>query len=310
MSGTVYVGLIVNSHNNAALCTGTFGNVAVTGGAADVTPPTVSVFSIPSSSSSLTVPITTFTATDDRGVTGYLVTESSTKPSATASGWSATVPTSYTFATTGSKTLYAWAKDAAGNVSNSLSASVTISGSGTLPAPWLTQDIGSVGVAGSASFLNGGFTLKGSGADIWGASDSFRFVYKVLNGDGQIIARVATLQNTSSYAKAGVMIRQSLAANSMHATMDVTPGNGAEFSRRTSTGGTTTATLSSGITAPRWVRLVRSGNTFTGSISSDGVNWTQVGSSTISMTSSVYIGLIVNSHSNSVLSTTTIDGVK
>jgi DNA-binding beta-propeller fold protein YncE len=309
MSGTVYVGLIVNSHNNSVLCTATFEKVTLSGGGGDVTPPAVTAFTIPSTSSSLTVPITTFTATDDRGVTGYLVTESSANPSATASGWSATPPTSYTFATAGTKMLYAWARDAAGNVSNSRSATVTVT-TGALPSPWLTQDIGSVGVIGSASFANGVFTLKGSGADVWGTTDAFRFVYKVLTGDGQIIARIATLQNTNPYAKGGVMIRQSLAANSMHAMMDVTPGNGAEFSRRTSTGGTTTATVRSGVTAPRWVRLVRSGNTFTGSISSDGVNWTQVGSSTINMTSSVYIGFIVNSHSNSVLCTTTIDGVK
>jgi regulation of enolase protein 1 (concanavalin A-like superfamily) len=270
----------------------------------------VTAFTIPTTSSSLTVPITTLTATDNVGVSGYLITESSAKPSAAASGWSATVPASYTFANSGDKTLYAWAKDAAGNVSDSRSASVIVSGTGTLPAPWVTQDIGSVGVVGSASYLNGLFTLKGSGSDIWGSSDSFRYAYQVMNGDGQIIARVASLQNTNTYAKGGVMIRQSLAANSMHAMMDVTPGNGAEFSRRTSAGGTTTATLRSGLSAPRWVRLVRSGNTFTGSVSSDGVTWSQVGSSTITMTSSVYVGLIVTSHSNSALCTTTIDGVR
>ncbi len=95
----------------------------------DTTKPTVTAFSIPSAASSLTVSITSLTATDNLAVTGYMVTESSTAPSAGASGWSATAPTSYTFASEGAKTLYAWAKDAAGNVSASRSASVTI----TLP---------------------------------------------------------------------------------------------------------------------------------------------------------------------------------
>jgi len=91
--------------------------------------PTVNIFTIPATSSSLTVPITQFTASDAVGVTGYIVTESAAAPSATASGWSASAPASYTFASQGSKTLYAWAKNAAGAVSTSKSASVTISGS-------------------------------------------------------------------------------------------------------------------------------------------------------------------------------------
>ncbi len=93
----------------------------------DTTPPVVTSFSIPSTSTSLTVPITTFIATDNVAVTGYLLTLSSSKPSAGASGWRSTPPSSYTFGSAGTKTLYAWAKDAAGNVSASKSASVTIS---------------------------------------------------------------------------------------------------------------------------------------------------------------------------------------
>jgi hypothetical protein len=93
---------------------------------ADTTAPTVTAFTIPASGTTLTVTITTLTATDNVGVTGYLVTESATKPLASATGWSATKPASYTFASAGSKTLYAWAKDAAGNVSASRSAPVTL----------------------------------------------------------------------------------------------------------------------------------------------------------------------------------------
>ena len=101
----------------------------------DGTRPVVSAFVIPSSSSSLTVPITTFTATDNVSVAGYLVTESSTAPQASASGWSPTPQTSYTFTSTGNKTLYAWAKDAAGNVSTSRNDSVTVTQVGDTIAP-------------------------------------------------------------------------------------------------------------------------------------------------------------------------------
>jgi len=93
----------------------------------DVTAPTVTTFGIPSTSNSLTVSFTTpFTATDNVAVTGYLVNESSTPPAAGADGWSGTAQTQYVFSTTGDKTLYAWAKDAAGNVSTGVPASVTV----------------------------------------------------------------------------------------------------------------------------------------------------------------------------------------
>ncbi|WP_051328050.1 multiheme c-type cytochrome [Desulfatirhabdium butyrativorans] len=94
--------------------------------AKDTLPPSITVFSMATSSSSLIVPVLSLTATDNVGVTGYLLTESSIKPSATSAGWSPGPPSSYTFASAGSKTLYAWAKDAAGNISNSRSATVVI----------------------------------------------------------------------------------------------------------------------------------------------------------------------------------------
>ena len=90
--------------------------------------PVVSAFSIPATSTSLTVSVTTLTATDNVPITGYMVTESSTPPTASATGWSASAPTSYVFAAAGAKTLYAWAKDAANVVSTGVkSASTTIS---------------------------------------------------------------------------------------------------------------------------------------------------------------------------------------
>jgi hypothetical protein len=95
----------------------------------DAIAPMVTAFVMPSSSISLNVPVTTFTASDDIGVTGYRLTETATKPGAGAAGWNSTAPTGYNFASAGTWTLYAWAKDVAGNVSDSRSASVTI----TLP---------------------------------------------------------------------------------------------------------------------------------------------------------------------------------
>jgi regulation of enolase protein 1 (concanavalin A-like superfamily) len=75
------------------------------------------------------------------------------------------------------------------------------------------------------------------------------------------------------------------------------------------TGGTTAATNVTGPAAPYWVRLVRAGDTLTGSISPDGVTWTSVGSTSIAMASNVSIGLAVTSHANVVLCTSVFDNV-
>ena len=107
-----------------------------------------------------------------------------------------------------------------------------------LPAPWTSADVGAVGKTGSASASAGTFTIAGAGADIWGASDAFHFAYIQLPGDGTIVARVATVQNVAAWTKAGVMIRQSLAADAAHASLFVTPAKGVAFQRRAAAGGT------------------------------------------------------------------------
>ena len=87
----------------------------------------IGTFTLPATATSLTVPVTALKATDNVAVTGYLVTTSSTKPLASATGWSATAPTSVTAPAAGSVTFYAWAKDAAGHVSAGKSATVKLS---------------------------------------------------------------------------------------------------------------------------------------------------------------------------------------
>jgi hypothetical protein len=178
-----------------------------------------------------------------------------------------------------------------------------------LPVAWADGDVGNVGSTGSASFSNPTFTLNGSGADIWGTADAFNYQYQALNGDGQIIARVASQQNTDPWAKAGVMIRATMDPGSTFADMMITPGNGAAFQRRTTPGGSAVHTPGPNVSAPYWVKLVRQGSTFTGYVSADGNTWTLVGSDFISMPAHVFIGLAVTAHNNSVLNTSTFDNV-
>ena len=180
---------------------------------------------------------------------------------------------------------------------------------GVLPTPWVTSDIGSVGVVGSATYTNPVFTVKGSGADIWGTADAFRYVYQPADTNCSVIARVASVQNVHAQAKGGVMIRETLNANSIMAMVDVTPAFGVEFIWRNTTGGSAASTGVSGIAPPQWVKVTRSGNTFIGYYSSNGTTWTAMATNTITMANSVYIGLPVCSHVNTTLCTATFDNV-
>jgi aryl-phospho-beta-D-glucosidase BglC (GH1 family) len=200
----------------------------------------------------------------------------------------------------GTTTVTVTATDAAGN-SASRTFTVTVT---RLPAPWLDADIGSTGLAGSALHNAGTFTIAGAGAGITGSADACRYVYQTATGDCDVIVRVQSLTNTGSNAKAGVMIRESLAANAREAGVWVTPTSGIQFTRRTSTGGSTSVTSSSGKIAPYWVRLTRTGNTFRAFMSTNGTTWTQLGKNTnISMATSTSIGFAVTSGSTATLCT-------
>ncbi|WP_169513390.1 Ig-like domain-containing protein [Flexithrix dorotheae] len=182
------------------------------------------------------------------------------------------------------------------------SAAVTVNAV-SLPSPWVNADIGNVAATGSATYANSTFTLEGSGKDIWGNTDEFQFVYQPLNGDGEIVAQVNSLTNTNAWAKAGVMIRESLDGNSKHAMSVITWSNGVSFQRRTSTGSSSSSTKIAGITAPIWVKMNRTGNVFTSSYSADGTNWTEVGNVNISMDTDVFVGLCLTSHNDGTICT-------
>jgi hypothetical protein len=182
--------------------------------------------------------------------------------------------------------------------------------SGTLPAPWGAQDVGAVGTAGSATAANGVFTVKGAGADVWGAQDAFHYVWQPINGDSDVVARVASVESVQAWVKAGVMIRERLTADSPHAFMLVSAGKGTAFQRRLSTGGTSTSTGGPFTASPAWVKLERRVNTISAFESSDGITWTLIGSDTFTMGAAAYVGLAVSSHDVTRLATATFESVR
>jgi len=105
---------------------------------------------------------------------------------------------------------------------------------------WTSQDVGSVGVAGTSTQSASGFTVAGSGADIGGTTDAFRFVYQSLAGDCQVIARVASVPTNNAWSKAGAVIRETLSANAKNSTLVLSRDNGMDFSARNTAGGATT----------------------------------------------------------------------
>jgi hypothetical protein len=177
----------------------------------------------------------------------------------------------------------------------------------TLPSPWAHRDIGSVGVAGDAQYSDAaGFTVTASGADVWGNADAFHFVYQPWTGDGSIVTRVASVTNANAWSKAGVMFRESLTAGSAHAFVLVSAAKGVAYQRRELTGGVSVSTAGSLSAPPRWLRLDRSGNTFSAYESADGATWTLVGRDTIAMAPQIYVGVAATSHDNTRTTTATL----
>ncbi|MBN1854413.1 MAG: alpha-L-fucosidase [Pirellulales bacterium] len=159
---------------------------------------------------------------------------------------------------------------------------------------WLSQDIGSTGEPGS--FVQSGDTVlvKGTGTDIWNTADGFYYVYEMLDGDGSITAKVESMQDTAPWAKAGLMIRESLDADSRQIIAFMSPSNGAALQGRSRTSGSSSGFgQTKGLKAPYWLRLERDGNVFTAHQSPDGKEWTSLGETTMDMSAKVKVGLAV-----------------
>ena len=314
LGDTVLIGLGVSSHVTGVNATATFDNVTVTAANPPAnTPPSVSLTS-PAGGATFTAPATISlgaSASDSDGS----ITKVEFFSGTTLLGTDTAAPYQLTWSNVaaGSYSLTAVATDDQGATASSSAVSITVD---TAPAPpglpsgWSRADVGAVTIAGDSFATSGTFSVKGSGADVWGTADAFHFAYTSMTGDGTIIARVATIQQgINAWVKAGVMVRESLAAGSPHAFMLGSASKGMAFQRRLAGNDISFSTGGSLSTAPRWVKLQRNGNSFSAYESADGTNWTLVGTDTIPMGTTVLVGLAVTSHNTGAAATCTFDNV-
>ena len=181
------------------------------------------------------------------------------------------------------------------------------------PSPFTCADIGSPALAGTQSYdpNSSTWTVTAAGTDITGTSDQFRFVSEPVTGDGSVSTQVTSQTDSSSNAKAGVMLRASSDPGSPEYSVVVSPGAGIKVQERSTEDGTTNKLANPAGTVPAYLEVTRSGSTFTASTSPDGVNWTVIpGSSfTMSLPAALLGGLAVTSHNAGQLGTATMDAV-
>jgi len=323
MNTDVFIGLAVTSHKDGTLTTAEISNINLTGGGApefswqQISGTSTTLNGMETSKLSFSVPNVTnseqlvFEVTATAG--DYIVVDHVTVNIDADAISALDIQTNNLIETTSDKTVTLDAivtgdENAILFGGSAYTINTSLVSQDTTGLVWGSTDIGDVATNGSSSFESGTFTIGASGNDIWNKSDEFQMVYQEMYGDGVIVAQVDSIVQTNNWAKAGVMIRESLTDDSTHAFMTASANSGISFQRRTTTGGNSSHTTISGPTET-WVKLTRIGDLLTGAYSSDGINWTDVGTTTITMGEKVYVGLGVTSHNAGAITTAEISNV-
>ena len=300
MAQNVYIGLGVSSGSTTIAYTATFDNVSISTPTNSV--PVITSLSATTGTAGSQVVVSGSGFGASQGSSVVLLNDMSV----TVNSWSAT-SISITIPTGASSGLLSVLVGPGMVSSNAVFFTIT---SQPLLSGWLDQDVGIVGLAGSASYTNSGFTVQGAGTSIAGTADGFHFVYQQLTTDGAIVAQVVS---QSAFSQAGVVIRETLSADSAEVFSYLTSNyqNATSYmSYRTFAGGLVQQVGGQSVTEPYWVEAVRTANMFSCYVSQDGQNWVQVGATqTLSTSQAVYVGLGVSSGSITTLATATFDNV-
>ena len=111
----------------------------------------------------------------------------------------------------------------------------------------------------------GVFTADGAGTNIGDNADQFRFIYQTLDGDGEVVARVDSLERTRPVGQGGRDDPRRAHRGCKHASALVTASRGAMFQRRIANDAVTTQTDVDLTSAPVWLKIVRKGTPSRGS---------------------------------------------
>lgn len=181
-----------------------------------------------------------------------------------------------------------------------------------LPTPWQKTEIGATRSAGAAGYRNGMFGLESGSYDIYGTNDGLNFIYQTLTGDGEIIAHIKDMNKPHDWSKAGIMIRETLTSNSKQFMIVKTPYNSIAAQLRPETGGESMNNPQNKdqlhvYNLNNWLKIKREGNNFSSYCSRDGVDWILMGTYTISMNQTAYVGLCAGAASNALNTKVTFD---
>jgi len=171
-----------------------------------------------------------------------------------------------------------------------------------------SHDVGDVAVAWGYGQSNGVFMVLGSGEDIENTADAFHFVHQSLIGDGQVVARLLSIQGGDQQAEAGVMLRTGLDAGARHVFLALNANRSLAFRRRHAANGSAIDNGSVGASSA-WLRLMRMGSTFVGHYSTNGTEWKYVWHTTLDLPSQLEVGLAVTAHSYGLVATGRFDNV-
>jgi len=171
---------------------------------------------------------------------------------------------------------------------------------------------------------SGGYIVAAEGSDIWGNADGFNFTWELKTNDFDVVVRGVNTTHTSQWAKMGLMVRESLDANSRNWNIVNDPASADGIMAPDGTGfgannvecnmRDTTAAASggwknlAGNSVPAypnaWVRLKRTGNALDAYLGVNGLAWTHVASYNTAtnvngaLSNVVYVGLCTTAHNN------------
>lgn len=269
---------------------GKFNDVTIT----DHVPPTVAI-TAPADNASVSGNVTITASASDVGGSGLRGVQFKID-GANLGSEDTSSPYSITWNTTSySNTQHVITAVATDNALNATTSAGIFANVNNLPTGWSAADIGSPGTPGSTSYNagTGTFTLTGTGTNIFNASDQFHYASETYSGNFTMTIRVASVVSDAPWAKAGIMVRETSAANSRYVYLAMTPTNGLLFEGRLTAGANAVQWGTVGtIDPPQWLKLVRSGNAFSAYYSNNGSSWTQVSTAqTVTVGTSPMLGL-------------------